>query len=170
MTPPDRRIPGWALPVGLAVLVIALVTIALARDPVSYDPGTPEGTVQEYLLAISEERWDEAIEIVHEDWRGSCEGSDLAMNVHDEFTARLGDQTGGLGASSGFSSSPDGLTGPTVPEGATSVEVTLEHGDTGGLGSGWTELTVFEMIEEEGFWWVVGDPWPYFAWTCRGGT
>lgn len=166
MSQTNRRIPSWVLPAGLAALVVALVAIALLRGPAVLDPDTPEGTVQEYLTAISEERWDDAIEILHEDWQGECEGPDLASHVHEDFTAQLGDQTGF--GSAGFGVGPEGQDVPPVPDDATRVEVTLDHGDSGSLGSGWRELTVFELVDGEGFWWLVGDPWPYFVWSCRG--
>lgn len=171
MSTPDRNVPAWALPAGLTTLVLALVAIALLRGPVSLEPDSPEGTVQEYLVAIREERWDDAIEILHDDWRGGCEGADIEMFSPGDFSAELG----GSGGSDGRMTretfvaipSDDGDAPPTtVPESATEVDVTIRH-DDGGLGSGWNEGVTFELIEDDGFWWLTGDPWPYFAWNCR---
>ena len=55
---------------------------------------------------------------------------------------------------------PPQLTGDT-----TSVFVNINHGG-GGLGGGWTETTKFDLIDDGEFWWIVGDPWPYFIWSC----
>lgn len=170
MTVTDRRIPGWLLPVGLAVVVIVLVTIALTRGPVTLDPDTPEGTVQEYLLAISEERWDDAIAVIHDDTRGFCQGVDLQPFNPGDFSAELG-------SPDGFADIPvreefeavgeDGsLTEQTVPENATQVNVTIHHHDSGALGSSWEEFVTFELIFDGDFWWIVGDPWPYFIFSC----
>jgi hypothetical protein len=54
---------------------------------------------------------------------------------------------------------------PVVDE---QVEVTISRGEGGAFGSGWNEYVVFEMVDEDDFWWVSGDPWPYFVWNCRG--
>ena len=168
MSDNSRQIPGWLLPVGLAVLVTALVTIALLRGPVDLDPDSPEGTVQEYLRAIDEERWDDAVAVIQEDWRGECEGADLARYAQGEFTAELGSSNGfgGQFAGSGFVEGDD--AGPELPPSDTTVDVTISHRDNAGLGGGWDEYVVFELADSDDFWWIVNDPWPYFTWDCRG--
>lgn len=170
MSPEARQVPVWLLPAGLGVLVVALVAIALMRGQVPLDPETPEGTVQEYLVAINEERWDDAIEIVHDDWRGGCEGADISSFAPGEFSAELA-HDGSIRAQvveEAFPVRPDDSQEPppTVPESATRVDVTINH-DTGGLGSGWSEPVSFDLVENDGFWWITGDPWPFFVWTCR---
>ncbi len=167
---PDQ-IPGWVLPAGLGVLVVALVTIALMRGPVSFEPDTPEGTVQEYLMAVSEERWDDAIEIFQEDWRGGCEGSDLAAAAPDSFTAELGnDRDDGRIPDENFAPVPPGEDPQvTIPDDATRVDVTIRRNETGALGTGWSENVTFQLVEEDGFWWIIGEPWPYFTWRCGVG-
>lgn len=164
MSTTEGKLPGWLLPVGLGVVVVALVAIALARGPVSLDPDTPEGAVQEYLLAINDERWHEAVEVIHEDWRGSCTGDDLRSFGPDEFTAELGSSSE-FSEGRGVAPEPVGPTSPTMPDETTDVDVTIIHG--GGVG-GWNEFTSFELTNQDGFWWLVGDPWPYFIWSCQG--
>lgn len=168
MSEKGRGFYTWLLPVGLGLLVVVLVAIALTRGPVELDPDTPEGTVQEYLVAIDEERWDDAVAVVHPNWLGSCDGEDLSRFAQGDFTAELG--------------APGGFTGGIVreefvgsevseplPDPDETVEVTIRHSDTGGVfGGGWDEYVIFEMSNEDGFWWIVNDPWPYFVWNCRG--
>ena len=161
----DRELPGWLLPTGLAVLVAALVVIALTRGPTEFDPDTAEGAVQEYLSAINEERWDEAIEVLHEDWREGCDGSDLAASSPGPFTATLrtdGEFSGPF--NDDFVALPRGAgeTPPTVPDEVTRVEVNIRHGE------GFTDHAMFELVDDGGFWWLVGDPWPHFIWNCEG--
>ena len=165
MTDRVRRMPGWLLPVVLGAAVIALVAIALSRGPVTLDPDTAEGTVQEYLLAISEERWDDAVAVVHDEWRGRCDGSDLEMFSQGDFSAELGAPPG-FAVSGGFVEGD--VTGPTIPDNTTQVDVTISHRDGGGLGGNWEEYVAFEVSDDGDFWWIVGDPWPYFVWNCRG--
>jgi len=171
MSAPSGQVPAWLLPTGLGVLVIVLVTVALLRGPVELDPDSPEGTVQEYLVAISEERWDDAIEVIHEDWREGCDGADIASFSPDSFSAELGSASGfnGRVIREEFVAIPseDGTAPPDLPEPTTSVEVTIDHGGQGGLGSGWNEGVVFELVDDGEFWWLTGDPWPYFTWSCR---
>ena len=167
MSTPERRLPGWVLPAGLGLVVVALVALALARGPVEFDSDTPEGAVQEYLMAISDERWDDALEVLHEDWRGSCAGEDLRSFDPGDFSAELGTSGGSF---SGVSEERFAVPGsedealPTIPEERMTVEVTIRHGGTGG----WNEFTTFDVVDQGGFWWLVGDPWPYFAWSCQG--
>lgn len=169
MTEKTRRFSDWLLPVGLGVLVVGLVVIALSRGPVELDPDTPEGTVQEYLLAIDEGRWEDAVAVIHPDWLGECDGGDLSRFAQGDFTAELG-------ASRGFGGGivREELTlvgddqGQPLPDADETVEVTIRHNDTGGLfGSGWDEYVIFEMSDDGEFWWIVNDPWPYFVWNCR---
>lgn len=167
-----RGISGWLLPAGLGVLVVALVAIALTRGPVELDPDTAEGTVQEYLMAVDEGRWDEAVAVIHSDWLGNCDGEDLAGFAQGDFTAELGAPGGFSGGivTEQFAEIPgDDPGGELPPSGDTTVEVTIRHGGSGGMfGSGWDEYVIFEMTEEGEFWWIAGDPWPYFVWSCRG--
>jgi hypothetical protein len=162
----SRRFPGWLLPAGLGVVVIGLVTIALTRGPVTLDPNSPEGTVQEYLLAISESRWDDAVAVIHDDWRGSCEGFDLRAFAPGDFSAELGASNPPLGFVESVEPSNEGA--PTMPENTTRVDVTINHQDGGGLGSSWEEQVAFEVTFDGDFWWIVGDPWPYFVFSCPG--
>ena len=165
MTTSQRRLPGWVLPAVLGVAVVALVAIALNRGPVSLDPDTAEGTVQEYLVAVSEERWDDAVAVIHDDWRGVCRGEDLAAFSQGDFSAELGTPSGMRGPTV-FGEDFEG--GPTIPVNTTQVEVTITHEEGGGIGSSWEEFVVFEVSDDGDFWWIVGDPWPYFVWNCRG--
>lgn len=161
MSRSDRSLPGWVLPAGIGVVVVVLVAIALSRGPMSLDPDTPEGTVQEYLVAISEERWDDAIEIVHEDTRGDCEGSDLAAVAREDFTAELGGEA---------TSADSGVREPVDVSGETTrVDVVIRRNETGALGTGWSENVAFQLVEDEEFWWLTGEPWPYFTWNCGEG-
>lgn len=164
-----RSSSDWLLPVGLALLVIALVAIALTRGPVELDPDTPEGTVQEYLVAIDEERWDDAAELIHPDWLGACEGDDLARFSQGEFSAELGAPSafGGVVREEFVAIGEDEPEPLPAPD--TSVEVTIRHNDSGGgvLTNSWNEYVIFELQDDGEFWWLVNDPWPYFIWNCR---
>lgn len=163
----------WLLPVGLGVAVVALVAIALNRGPAELDPDTAEGTVQEYLLAINQKRWDDAVAVIHPQWLGDCDGDDLAQYADFEFTAELGrgdtNGFGGVVVEERFDviGSEDEPV-EEFPVVDTQIDVTIRRGDSPVFGPGWDEYVVFEMVDEDDFWWVSGDPWPYFVWNCRG--
>lgn len=168
MTDRSRGFSAWLLPVGLGVLVVVLVVIALNRGPVELDPETPEGAVQEYLVAIDERRWEDAIAVIHPDWRGECDGEDLSRFAPGDFTAELG-SPGGFGGGivrEEFEVVGDDL-GQPLPAPDETVEVTIRRGDATGFGGGWDEYVIFEMSDDGEFWWIVSDPWPYFVWNCR---
>ena len=147
--------PPWAVPAGVVALVVALVVVALARGPVVLEPDSPEGTVQEYLLALDEGRLDAALEVVHPVTRGTCTGDDIAQAGVPSFSAQLGFSSGfggGVISESFEDTAAPGLPGPTPTE---FVDVTS-----------WDEYVTFQLADEDDFWWIVGEPWPYFTWAC----
>lgn len=168
MSEKTRGLSDWLLPVGLGLLVVVLVVIALTRGPVELDPDSPQGTVQEYLLAIDEERWDDAVAVIHPDWLGECRGDDLSRFAQGDFTAELGAPGGFGGIVREEFAATDGEVGQALPGPEETVEVTIRHSDTGGFfGGGWDEYVLFELSDDDDFWWLINDPWPYFVWNCR---
>jgi hypothetical protein len=153
------------MPLGLTALVGGLVVIALVRGPVELEPDTPEGTIQEYLLAISDERWEDAVSVIHPDWLGACGADDISRVASIDFSATLGSD--GFGGGMVEERFVEIAPGEELPVADTHVEVTIIHSDQGGLGSNWNEYTTFDLVDDEDFWWLVNDPWPYFLWSCR---
>lgn len=144
-----NRIPTarWAVPAGLVVVVVALVTVALLRGPTLFDPTTPEGAVQDYLLAITEERWEDAFAVLDPQSFPDCEPDDIMAGEIRPFTA-VHDRT-------------------EQQAGRTLVSVSLRFGDQGAIGGGWESWEQFVLIERDGFWYITGEPWPYFHWSCE---
>jgi len=165
----QESLARWGIPVGIAAVVAILVVVALVRDPVQLDPDSPEGTVQEYLQAISDERWEDAHAVLDPEGFAECNPSDIASNAPGQpFTASLQEGDARQGGRIEEVPSDDETTATTTPpDEERIVEVTLRFGDTGPLGSGWTTHEVFEVVSRDGFWWISGDPWPYFGWSCR---
>lgn len=168
MSDNGRAKRSWLLPTGLLALVVVLVVIALSRGPVTLDPDTPEGTVQEYLQAIRDQRWEDAVAVIHPDWLGSCEATDLEQFADPDFTATLGTGNGFGGVvEQNFTAEGRGSGEEPLPEPTETVEVTISHNSGPGLGSSWDEYVAFGLIEDDDFWWLGNDPWPYFIWSCR---
>ena len=165
----------WVWPLGIGFAVVALVIVALVREPIQLDPSTPEGTVQEYLQAISDEDYNKAFELLDPDGFEGCSTSDLARSApRDSFTATMG-FSGNGGGFAPFGQQFDKRfesIGPARPsEDLVTVDVTLRF-DTGGVfGGSWDQYETFLLISEDGSWWITDDPnpWPYFTWDCQRG-
>jgi uncharacterized membrane protein YdfJ with MMPL/SSD domain len=135
---------NWLVPLIALVAVVALTVVALNREPVTLDPDTPEGTVQAYLQAISDEDYKTALSYMTVDLQQRCNPEDIADNVYyDSFSATLGEveEVGSI----------------------TVVEVSINQSDSGFNGGYFERI---EVADEEGEFAVSGDPWPYFTYSC----
>lgn len=163
----DGNRARWLWPLGIGLGVVALVIVALARQPVQLDPSTAEGTVQAYLQAISDEDYNKAFETLDPEGFEGCSTSDLARNApRGAFTATLGfsedaDELRPIGTVGGSPPSPD----------LVAVDVTLRFGNGGVFGGSWDQYETFFLIPEDGLWLITDDPdpWPYFTWDCKRG-
>jgi hypothetical protein len=147
----EENRPAWLLPTGIGLLVLVLVVVALLREPVQLDPGTPDGTVQEYLQAISDDDFETAFELLHPDEFDGCVPSDIQRHLGDQpFTASL-----------------ESDVEPMDDRDLTIVNVRIRFGTEGPFGSGWETFESFELVSEDGMWWITGEPWPHFFFACR---
>ncbi len=162
----DGKRARWLWPLGIGLAVVTLVIVALVREPVQLDRSTAEGTVQEYLQAISNEDYNKAFEVLDPDGFDGCSTSDLIRSApRDAFTATLG-----------FSDNPNrfrpiGEEGPPSNEDLVAVDVTLRFGSGDLFGGSWDQYETFFLISKDGSWWITDnpDPWPYFTWDCMRG-
>lgn len=155
----------WIWPVAIGVAIVALAVIALVREPVALDPDTPEGTVQIYLQAISDEEYDKAFELLDPDSFEGCAPAHIARHSPSEpFSATLGSSSGSDIATP---VRPPPEPDHSLPDDVVWVDVTLRFGTGGPFGSSWESWEQFVLFERDGFWWITGEPWPYFVWECR---
>jgi hypothetical protein len=137
---------NWAIPAIFVAVVLALAVVAFVREPVTLDAGTPEGTVQAYLQAISDEDYEAALTQMTDDLQQRCSPQQLADNIYyDSFSATLGEVED---------------VGSVIV-----VEVSINQGSSG-FESGYYER--IEVAEEDGRFAITGDPWPYFTYSCEG--
>ncbi|MEA1902521.1 MAG: hypothetical protein U9N56_03235 [Actinomycetota bacterium] len=144
----------WIWPAVLGIAVVALVAIALNREPVQLDPNTPEGTVQAYLQAIGDSDYDAAFELLDPEEYEGCSPADLATSVNrgEPFTAVF-----------------DTENIEKVGNDTTLVPVRMQFGSTGPFGNGWTQWETFILTDRTGSWLITEEAWPYFVWSCREG-
>lgn len=90
-----------ALIVGV-ILIVAVVGAAIVnslRPLQPLDPDTPEGVVQAFLVAIDEERFDGAYQLLSAGAQADCTGADLAVDQPDmgrvvvDDVTEFGDET-----------------------------------------------------------------------------
>lgn len=156
---------NWLAPAGIAVGVIALSAIALLREPAAFDVTTPEGVVQEYLQGIANEDFNEAFTYLHEESFRGCDAEDIARHTPDDFhSASLNSDGDAFRGEIHFEE--EFGRGSPLPDADVWVDVIIQRGDGGPFGGGWDEWASFGLVDEEGFWWIVGDPWPHFRWGC----
>ena len=140
----------WALPVGIGVGVIALVVVALVREPVQLDPSEPEGAVQGYLQALSNGDNEAAFEYLDPESFAGCEpeASDFRFESPRDFEASLGNVT---------------LRGEDRAE----VKVTIREGGGGLMGGVWTHQEFFTLRFFDRNWYITGQAWPYYFFGCE---
>ena len=139
--------PRWLWPAAFAGLTVALVVVALARGPVTLDPTTPEGVVQEYLRAVAANDYDAASELVDPDYLEDCSPADT--NEAD----RVGSFTATL---------PRAAEPPASERAFVAATIRFSEGV---FGPSWSSLEVFNLVARDGLWWITDDPWPY-RWDC----
>lgn len=140
---------NWLVPAIGGAVLLALTLIALIREPVTLDSESPEGTVQTFLQAISDEDFETAHGQLSADLRDECTTADIAVEgPYEAFTATLGDVED-LGE-------------------RTLVHVSIRTGTEAGFGStGYAfEPGPYSLELEDGAWVITDVTWPYFYYAC----
>lgn len=129
----------------MVVLAAAVVVLSANRSTAEYDAGSPEGTVQAYLRAVTTGDYAEAATLL--DPAGDCDVEDL-------------DRAGTPGSARAY------LVGSET-EGATAtvnVEVTMSSG--GPFDTESAETHLYRLTRSGGDWLLTGTPWPLYF--CEG--
>jgi hypothetical protein len=132
--------------VGVAVSVLALVAIvvlvfAVGRDVSTFDEGTPEWTVQQYLTAAFDGDTDRAASFIEP--AGECDADDLDR-AYIQDNARIG------------------LVESVVDGDRARVRVDVEFPSGGPLGGVYSEEHTLRLVRSAGSWLLTGVPWPLF--------
>lgn len=137
-----RARPNVVLAVVAAVVVVLAViagVLSSTRPRPTFDPTTPEGTVQQFVLAV--------------------------LDADDEQAVALLDPELGCTAPLEHISRPDRVSLSVVssrPTGDTAA-VVLEVSERSGMFETWTHRETYQLKARDGGWMISGTPWPVYG-------
>ena len=130
---------------GLVVAVIAVISVIVVlagRQPTTQlDEGSPEAAVQQYLQAVSDRDFDQALNFLSDDSKCTIEDFDRAY-IQDSLRI-------GLSESSGNQTTA-----------VVTVSIQSSNGDP--FGGTYTEERNFRLVNTDGEWKITGTPWPNY--------
>jgi hypothetical protein len=112
----------------------------------TFDPGTPEASVQAYFRAIRDRDIASAFALFTTDLRARCSAEELRRASLNEpsFSVRI--------------------RGSRERDAVTEIEVRIGIGASGPFGNGYEEDRVMVLRHEDGDWRIAEPPWP--LWYC----
>jgi hypothetical protein len=131
----------------LAVIAIVAVIVVLSvNEPVAQlDKDSPEGTVQQYLGAITDKDFSQAMDYLESDSKCTIQDFERAY-IQDSLRIGLSDLT------------------TTADSASVTVKIETSSGDP--FGGSYSESQTFTLTKEESGWKVTGIPWPTYE--CGG--
>ena len=135
-----------AMAIGLVALIAVAAVFVAVRDPVEFDPETPEGVTQAYLVAILDDDAESAHALLTAELQERCDVEEL----HDRFWR---DEDRRIT-----------LVDSTIEGDTARIEVkftvTYNEGPFGYSESSHEET--FRLTRSDGAWRISSAPWPYY--------
>ncbi len=129
-----------------AIAVVALIVVLAVKEPTAeLDKSSPEGTVQQYLSAITERDFSQAMSFLANDTKCTVDVFDRAY-VQDSLRIGLSDVTS------------------TASTSSVVVKIETSNGDP--FGGSYAETQTFRLVKEDSGWKITGIPWPTYE--CGG--
>jgi hypothetical protein len=129
-----------------AIAIVAVIVVLSVNEPVAQlDKDSPEEAVQQYLGAITDKDFSQAMEYL---------ASDSKCTIQDFERAYIQD------------SLRIGLSDLTTTANSASVTVKIETSSGVPFGGSYSETQTFTLTKEESGWKVTGIPWPTYE--CGG--
>ena len=129
-----------------AISIVALIVVlAVKEPPPQLDASSPEGTVQQYLQAITDRDFDAALKFLATDTKCKVEDFDRAY-IQDSLRIALADVS---------------TTGTSA-----SVKVRIETANGDPFGGSYTDNQAFRLSKSDNDWKITGIPWPTYE--CGG--
>jgi hypothetical protein len=131
----------------LAVIaVVSLIAVLALREPVAQlDKNTPEGAVQQYLGAVTDRDFNQALTFLAADSKCTVEDFDRAY-IQDSIRIALSE------------------TSTTEATAVVTVSIQNSNGDP--FGGSYTEDQNFRLVKTDAGWKITGIPWPTYE--CGG--
>ena len=129
-----------------AITIVALIVVLAVKVPTAQlDKDSPEGVVQQYLSAVTDRDYSQAIEFLSTDSKCTVEDFDRAF-IQESLRIAL----------SGTSS--------TVSTASVTVKIENSSGDP--FGGSYSETQTFRLVKDDSGWKIAGIPWPTYE--CGG--
>jgi hypothetical protein len=143
----SERRANKVLGIVLAVIaVVSLIAVLALREPVAQlDKNTPEGAVQQYLGAVTDRDFNQAITFLAADSKCTVEDFDRAY-IQDSIRIALSE------------------TSTTEATAVVTVSIQNSNGDP--FGGTYTENQNFRLVKTDAGWKITGIPWPTYE--CGG--
>ena len=129
-----------------AIAIVAVIVVLSVNEPVAQlDKDSPEGTVQQYLGAITDKDFSQAMDYLASDSKCTIQDFERAY-IQDSLRIGLSDLT------------------TTADSASVTVKIDTSSGDP--FYGGYSETQTFTLTKEESGWKVTGIPWPTYE--CGG--
>ena len=129
-----------------AIAIVAVIVVLSVNEPVAQlDKDSAEGTVQQYLGAITDKDFSQAMDYLASDSKCTIQDFERAY-IQDSLRIGLSDLT------------------TTADSASVTVKIETSSGDP--FGGGYIETQTFTLTKEESGWKVTGIPWPTYE--CGG--
>lgn len=124
------------------IAIVALIVVLASRQPTTQlDEGSPEAAVQQYLQAVSDRNFDQALEFLSEDSKCTVEDFDRA---YIQESLRIG------------------LAESSANQETAVVTVSIQSSNGDPFGGTYTEERNFRLVNSDGEWKITGTPWPNY--------
>jgi hypothetical protein len=138
-----NRVLGIVL---VAIAIVALVAVLAVKEPTAQlDKDSPEGVVQQYLTAVTEKDFNQAMNYLASDSKCTIQDFERAY-VQDSLRIGLSDLT------------------TTANSASVTVRIETSNGDP--FGSSYSESQTFRLTKDDSGWKITGIPWPTYE--CGG--
>jgi len=131
----------------LAVIAaVALIAVLALKEPIAeLDKGTPEGAVQQYLGAVTDRDFEQALTFLAADSKCTVEDFDRAY-IQDSLRI--------------------GLSEVSPAESTAVVTVSIQYSNGDPFGGTYSEDQNFRLVKTDAGWKISGIPWPTYE--CGG--
>lgn len=144
MSKSNRLLAAMAISL-VALVAVAAVFVAI-RDPAEFDPDTPEGVVQAYLLAVLDDDVEAAYGLLTPELQARCDIDELGDRYYQDEGSRIT------------------LVESDIEGDRATIEVKFtamyNEGPFGYSQSSYEET--FRLTRSDGAWQISSAPWPYY--------